>query len=149
MTICTSALRVTATIAVTCVLPDGHAQHSHADGRDNPQPSRHVGTDHSTVYVWSNRDAGVMNTLRNAGFHEQCDRTARKLAVPAAPCRGCGVDLKHLGNPDGLCACPKPAAADPLHCPTCGSPQPSMHPAVSGGGEVTVVCPDEFHEVTP
>ncbi len=30
-------------------------------------------------------------------------------------------------------------------CPTCDSPQPSMHPAVSGGGEVTGLCPDAFH----
>ncbi len=34
---------------------------------------------------------------------------------------------------------------DPLRCPTCTSPQPSMHPAVGGGGEVTHRCPDAFH----
>lgn len=37
---------------------------------------------------------------------------------------------------------------DPLRCSTCGSRQPSMHPAVSGGGEVTSICPDKFHDVT-
>lgn len=36
--------------------------------------------------------------------------------------------------------------ADHTRCPTCGSRQPSMHPAVSGGGEVTSRCPDPFHE---
>jgi len=35
--------------------------------------------------------------------------------------------------------------ADHVRCPTCGSRQPSMHPAVSGGGEVTSRCPDAFH----
>ena len=35
--------------------------------------------------------------------------------------------------------------AYPLRCPTCGSPQPSMHPAVGGGGEVTRLCADPFH----
>jgi hypothetical protein len=37
------------------------------------------------------------------------------------------------------------AGPDPFRCPTCGSPQPSMHPAVAGGGEVTSLCPDPFH----
>lgn len=36
---------------------------------------------------------------------------------------------------------------DPLLCPTCDSPQPSMHPAVGGGGEVTALCVDRFHAV--
>jgi hypothetical protein len=78
---CGSALRITATTGVTCALPDQHAQHSYPDGTDNPQPSRHIGTDGVTVYVWSTRDAGVMMTLRDAGFHDQCDRTARKLII--------------------------------------------------------------------
>lgn len=78
---CTSALRITATTTVTCNLPDQHLQHSRPDGTDNPQPARHIGNDGSVVYVWSNRDTGIMDTLRNAGFHAQCDRTARKLAV--------------------------------------------------------------------
>lgn len=30
-------------------------------------------------------------------------------------------------------------------CPTCQSPQPSQHPAISGGGEVTRLCQDEYH----
>jgi hypothetical protein len=81
MATCTSVLRTTATIAVTCGLPDGHAQVCNADGTDNPEPARHIGMDGSTVYVWSTRDAGVMDTLRNAGFHAQCDRTARKLVI--------------------------------------------------------------------
>lgn len=34
--------------------------------------------------------------------------------------------------------------APPWRCPTCGSRQPSMHPAVSGG-EVTRRCADPFH----
>ncbi|MER7280492.1 hypothetical protein ABT369_39245 [Dactylosporangium sp. NPDC000244] len=33
----------------------------------------------------------------------------------------------------------------PSRCPTCELPQPSMHPASSGGGEVVRLCPDEFH----
>ena len=34
-------------------------------------------------------------------------------------------------------------------CPTCDSPQPSMHPAIGGGGEVTGLCSDPFHSGTP
>jgi hypothetical protein len=81
VTTCTNALRITATDTVTCALRDGHAQYAHTDGSDNPEPGRHVGSDGSTMYVWSTRDAGIMNTLRNAGFHDQCDHTARKLIV--------------------------------------------------------------------
>lgn len=32
-----------------------------------------------------------------------------------------------------------------MECPTCESPDPRMHPAISGGGEVTNICPDPFH----
>lgn len=40
----------------------------------------------------------------------------------------------------------KPAPARTAgRCPTCDSPQPSMHPAVEGGGEVTRLCLDNFH----
>lgn len=31
-------------------------------------------------------------------------------------------------------------------CPTCGSEDPRFHPAVSGGGEVTELCHDDFHK---
>jgi hypothetical protein len=37
------------------------------------------------------------------------------------------------------------AAASSARCPTCDSPAAGMHPAVSGGGEVTRRCPDVFH----
>lgn len=37
--------------------------------------------------------------------------------------------------------------ASALRCPTCTSPQPSMHPAIGGGGEVTGLCGDAFHRV--
>lgn len=33
-----------------------------------------------------------------------------------------------------------------LRCPTCSSPQPSMHPATSNDGEVITRCTDPFHE---
>jgi len=34
-------------------------------------------------------------------------------------------------------------------CPTCGSPDPRLHPALSYGGEVSI-CADAFHQtVTP
>lgn len=36
-------------------------------------------------------------------------------------------------------------ASDSLRCPSCDSPQPSMHPAAGDGGEVTRVCADPFH----
>lgn len=40
-------------------------------------------------------------------------------------------------------------ARDDLRCPTCGSTDPRMHPAVSGGGEVTDMCADSFHQGYP
>jgi len=30
-------------------------------------------------------------------------------------------------------------------CPTCDSPDPTLHPAVQNGGEVTKECEDHFH----
>jgi hypothetical protein len=38
---------------------------------------------------------------------------------------------------------------DPYMCPTCQSPEPRLHPAVSDGGEVTGICPDPFHGKIP
>lgn len=38
--------------------------------------------------------------------------------------------------------------SDPNRCPTCDSPQPSMHPAAGSGGEVTRICSDAFHADT-
>lgn len=37
----------------------------------------------------------------------------------------------------------------PLRCPSCGSRQKSMHPAISGGGEVVRICPDQWHDGDP
>lgn len=37
----------------------------------------------------------------------------------------------------------------PDRCPACGSRQPSMHPAVGGGGEVTSICQNPFHGGRP
>ena len=36
---------------------------------------------------------------------------------------------------------------DHTRCPKCGAPTPNLHPAVSGGGEVTSLCSDPFHKV--
>jgi hypothetical protein len=49
----------------------------------------------------------------------------------------------HMGRLD----VPTPDVPAPAvgRCPTCDSPQPSMHPAVQEGGEVAVICPDPFH----
>jgi hypothetical protein len=43
----------------------------------------------------------------------------------------------------------EPETPRPTECPTCGARHPSMHPAVSGGGEVTSLCPDKFHDGDP
>ena len=40
----------------------------------------------------------------------------------------------------------RPAPGDAFACPDCGSPEPRLHPAVSGGGEVTRVCQHPFHD---
>lgn len=34
---------------------------------------------------------------------------------------------------------------EPMMCPTCDSPEKRLHPAVSGGGEVTKKCLDAWH----
>jgi hypothetical protein len=39
--------------------------------------------------------------------------------------------------------------ADGLHCPTCGSPDPDLHPSTGDGGEVSSLCPDPFHSPVP
>ncbi len=36
--------------------------------------------------------------------------------------------------------------SNPNRCPTCDSPQPSMHPSAGSGGEVTRLCDDGFHD---
>lgn len=55
-----------------------------------------------------------------------------------------------MSEPTESPATPWPAAVptepDGLHCPSCGSSSPRLHPAISGGGEVTRICPDRFHE---
>ncbi len=43
---------------------------------------------------------------------------------------------------------PGPASRE-LRCPSCQSPAPGLHPAVSGGGEVTRICPDPWHTPVP
>lgn len=32
-----------------------------------------------------------------------------------------------------------------MKCPTCSSPDPKQHPATQSGGEVAVICKDQFH----
>jgi hypothetical protein len=49
------------------------------------------------------------------------------------------VNALHGSTPD------KPQPFDKSRCPTCDSPDPRMHPSVSGGGEVTARCSDSFH----
>ena len=34
-------------------------------------------------------------------------------------------------------------------CPSCGSPEPRLHPAVAPDGEVTHICKDRFHDLKP
>lgn len=82
---CASALRVTLTDEVPCALADGHAQHSFPDGTPNLMPARHQGMHGGRLYVWSTTDAGIVDTLRNAGFHAQCDHTVVKFAVLVTP----------------------------------------------------------------
>lgn len=83
--VCPRALRITADTTVPCALPSQHAQHAGPGGADNPEPTHHQAVHGGRVYVWTTSDAGIMDTLRNAGFHAQCDRTAVKLAVVVTP----------------------------------------------------------------
>lgn len=78
---CSSALRIAAHTAVLCMLLTDHAQHCYPGGIDCPEPTHHQGAWMGQVYVWTTGDAGVISTLRNGGFHAQCDRMAAKLAV--------------------------------------------------------------------
>lgn len=83
--VCPGVLLVTPTSGVLCMLPANHTQHAYPGGADNPEPTYHQGVRDGQVYVWSERDAGTIRTLRNAGFHAQCDRHAVKLAVVVTP----------------------------------------------------------------
>jgi hypothetical protein len=79
-----------------------------------------------------------------------------KIREPEQTCPAHGAH-PHNGpgvvNGGGVCLdcpiCRPPAEPQPesdgLRCPTCDSPQPSMHPAVSGGGEVISFCSNGFH----
>ncbi len=82
---CPSTLRIDAGTAVLCRLMIGHAQHSGPGGVDNLEPAHHQGAWEGRVYVWTTNNAGIVNTLRNAGFHAQCDHMAVKLAVVVTP----------------------------------------------------------------
>lgn len=82
---CPGELRVSPVDKVPCLLPVNHTQHSHPDGTDNPNPTYHQGVWNGRVYAWSERDASTIRTLRNAGFHAQCDHHAVKLAVVVTP----------------------------------------------------------------
>ena len=58
------------------------------------------------------------------------------------------------GNPaqyaaDAACRPESDDESGTLRCPTCNSPQPSMHPATAEGGEVCHICPDQFHLPIP
>jgi hypothetical protein len=37
----------------------------------------------------------------------------------------------------------------PSECPSCGSPEPRLHPALAPDGEVTRICDDKFHDQEP
>lgn len=79
---------------------------------------------------WWIHDCGEVGEFAGTPSDDSCDRCSlsgpwRPLLVGADPA-------------------PEP---DPLRCPTCDSQQPSMHPAVGGGGEVTGLCADRFHAV--
>jgi hypothetical protein len=83
--VCPTTLRITADITVPCALNPGHGQHTYPGGADNFEPRHHQAVWDGKVYVWTTKDAGVINTLRNAGFHTQCDHEAAKLAVVVTP----------------------------------------------------------------
>jgi hypothetical protein len=57
--------------------------------------------------------------------------------VPAAP----------APEPEAAPA-PEPQAAV-ISCPTCGSPDPDLHPSTGESGEVSSLCPDPFHSPVP
>lgn len=82
---CPNTLRLAADATVLCALPANHTQHVRPGGAVNPEPTYHQGIYGGRVYVWSTVDAGIIRTLRGAGFHEQCDLTAAKLAVVVTP----------------------------------------------------------------
>ncbi len=52
-----------------------------------------------------------------------------------------------LGRDERYLAPTPGSLRSPVRCPACGSPEPLLHPAVSGGGEVTSLCPDPYHAV--
>jgi hypothetical protein len=59
--------------------------------------------------------------------------------IDGRPLESVGWDDEDEGRP------PWEPEPESLRCPTCNSPQPSMHPATAEGGEVCHICPDPYH----
>jgi len=66
-------------------------------------------------------------------------------AVPAAPAPA--PESPAVPEPEAA-PVPEPQAAV-TSCPTCGSPDPDLHPSTGEGGEVSSLCPDPFHSPVP
>ena len=75
-----------------------------------------------------------LDRLEKAAGIETPGRQAVPAAVPAP-------------EPEAAPA-PEPQTAV-TSCPTCGSPDPDLHPSTGEGGEVSSLCPDPFHSPVP
>lgn len=82
---CPGVLLVTPMDGVLCILPANHTQHYRPGAVVNDEPTYHQGVHGGRIYVWRDYDAGTIRTLRGAGFHDQCDHHAAKLAVIVTP----------------------------------------------------------------
>lgn len=119
-----------AALAATGLMPrDQEApQHTGGNAEDCPVCRPQIDQPGGVLYPWHCPGNGDPDDLTAPGVTD-----SRAQVVPHLP-----PPVPH-----------EPAGPDATHCPTCESPEPSLHPAVSGGGEVTHICDDPFHGPVP
>lgn len=109
----------------------------------------------NTTFEKAFKEASVVINARMGGCpagadgQDACGLGERPTVPQKLPCGHDGYEHGAVAGNELWCAeCDKRVdeqSSRPERCPRCDSRMPSMHPAVSGGGEVTKLCPDPWH----